>query len=109
ACAVAEITRTPSNNSPLGLPILFCSDMAMYLRQLRRSGKVMQHFLTIVVLLSTVVKILLNPGHPVSQFDPSYAFGAAIDGHEKGELNQMLARENVSKMLSAGLKPISYR
>jgi hypothetical protein len=83
--------------------------MAMYLRQLRRSGKVMQHFLTIVVLLSTVVKILFNPGHPVSQLDPSYSFGAAIDGHEKGELNQMLSRENVSKMLSAGLKPISYR
>jgi hypothetical protein len=69
----------------------------------------MQHLLTIVVLLSTVVRILFNPGHPVSQFDPSYAFGAAIDGHEKGELDQMLSRENVSKMLSVGLKPISYR
>jgi hypothetical protein len=57
----------------------------------------------------TVVKILFKPGHPASQFDPSIAFGAAIDGHEKGELNQMLSRENVSQMLSAGLKPISYR
>ena len=57
----------------------------------------------------TVVKILFKPDHPASQFDPSIAFGAAIDGHEKGELNQMLSRENVSQMLSAGLKPISYR
>ena len=57
----------------------------------------------------TVVKILFNPGHPSRQFDPSYVLGAAIDGHEKGEVDQMLSRENVSQMLSAGLKPISYR
>jgi len=57
----------------------------------------------------TIVKVLFKPGHPSSQFDPSHAFGAAIDGHEKGELNQMLSRANVSEMLSAGLKPLSYR
>ena len=58
---------------------------------------------------ATVVKIFFKPGHPASQFDPSIAFGAAIDGHEKGELDRMLSRENVREMLSAGLKPISYR
>ena len=63
------------------------------------------HFSTQV----TVVKIFFKPGHPSSQFDPANAFGAGIDGHEKGELNQMLSRANVSEMLSAGLKPISYR
>src|ERR1043165_9868485 len=57
----------------------------------------------------TVVKILFKPGHPLSRFDPSHALGAAIDGHERGELDHMLSRENVSKMLSAGFKPISYR
>ena len=57
----------------------------------------------------TVVRVLFKPGHPVNRFDPSYALGAAIDGHEKGELDRMLTRENVSEMLSAGLKPISYR
>jgi hypothetical protein len=57
----------------------------------------------------TVVKISFKPGQPVRRFDPSYAFGAAIDGHEKGEVDQMLSRENVSEMLTAGLKPISYR
>jgi hypothetical protein len=57
----------------------------------------------------TVVKIFFQPGHPSNHFDPSIAFGAAIDGHEKGELDQMLSRANVDEMLSAGLKPISYR
>src|SRR5215813_6315950 len=57
----------------------------------------------------TVVRILFKPSHPLNRFDSSYAFGAAIDGHEKGELDQMLTHENVSKMLSAGFKPISYR
>jgi F5/8 type C domain len=57
----------------------------------------------------TVVKIFFKPGRPLNRFDSSYALGAAIDGHEKGELDQMLSRENVSEMLSAGLKPISYR
>jgi hypothetical protein len=57
----------------------------------------------------TVVKISFKPGHPSSQFDSSNAFGAAIDGHEKGELDQMLSRANVSEMLSAGFKPISDR
>jgi hypothetical protein len=28
---------------------------------------------------------------------------------KKGELDQMVSRENVNKMLSAGFKPISYR
>ncbi|HEX3185983.1 MAG TPA: discoidin domain-containing protein [Pyrinomonadaceae bacterium] len=57
----------------------------------------------------TIVKIHFQPGHPARRFDPSHAFGAAIDGHEKGEVDRMLSRENVREMLSAGLKPISYR
>jgi hypothetical protein len=57
----------------------------------------------------TVVKVLFKPGHPARRFDSAYALGAAIDGHEKGELDQMLSRQNVREMLSAGLKPISYR
>ena len=58
---------------------------------------------------ATVVKVSFKPDHPASRFDSATAFGAAIDGHEKGELNRMLSRENVGEMLSAGLKPISYR
>ncbi len=58
---------------------------------------------------STVVTVWYNPGGPVNRFAPSHALGAAIDGHEKGELDQMLSRTNVSEMLTAGLKPLSYR
>jgi F5/8 type C domain-containing protein len=58
---------------------------------------------------ATVVKVFFKAGHPSSQFDSANAFGAGIDGHEKGELNQMLSGANVSEMLSAGFKPISYR
>lgn len=57
----------------------------------------------------TVVKIFFKPGDPSSKFDSLNAFGAGIDGHEKGELNQMLSGPNISEMLSAGFKPISYR
>src|SRR5690242_1531543 len=57
----------------------------------------------------TVVRVHFKPHHPANQFDPSHVFGAAIDGHEKGELDQMLSPENVREMLTAGLKPISYR
>src|SRR5690349_21073862 len=57
----------------------------------------------------TVVKIFFKPGDPSSQFDSLNAFGAGIDGHEKGELDQMLSGPNISEMLSAGFKPISYR
>src|ERR1044071_7284869 len=55
------------------------------------------------------VTVSFKPGNPSTRFDPSHAFGAAIDGHEKGELDQMLSRQNVRAMLSAGLKPLSYR
>jgi F5/8 type C domain len=57
----------------------------------------------------TGVRVLFKSGCPSSRFDSSYALGAAIDGHEKGEIDQMLSRGNVSEMLSAGLKPLSYR
>ena len=61
--------------------------------------------------LSAVTKISVwfNPGHPVHRFVPNHAFGAAIDGHEKGEVDQMLSPKNVKEMLTAGLKPVSYR
>src|SRR5258708_6002322 len=42
-------------------------------------------------------------------FLPSQAFGGGIDGHEFGEVEQMLSPESVKAMLGAGLKPLSYR
>src|SRR6266436_3784393 len=49
------------------------------------------------------------PGHPSNSFVPSHTIGAALDGHEKGEVLRMLSRANIKEMLSAGLKPLTYR
>ncbi|MEP6570348.1 MAG: discoidin domain-containing protein [Acidobacteriota bacterium] len=57
----------------------------------------------------TNVTVHYTPGQPLNRFAPSHAFGAAIDGHEKGELDRMLSAQNIREMLTAGLKPISYR
>ncbi|MDQ6699405.1 MAG: discoidin domain-containing protein, partial [Acidobacteriota bacterium] len=46
---------------------------------------------------------------PSNMFDPRYALGAGVDGHEKGEIAKMLRPNNISTMLSAGLKPLTYR
>src|SRR5216684_5171847 len=58
---------------------------------------------------AVMINVWFKPGHPVNQFVPSHAFGAAIDGHEKGEVGRMLSLKNVKEMLTAGLKPLSYR
>ena len=58
---------------------------------------------------AAMINVWFKPGHPVNHFVPSHAFGAAIDGHEKGEVDQMLSSKNVKEMLTAGLKPLSYR
>ena len=57
----------------------------------------------------TKITVWFRPGHPVNRFVPSHAFGAALDGHEKGEVERMLSPKNVKEMLTAGLKPLSYR
>ncbi|MDQ6708544.1 MAG: discoidin domain-containing protein [Acidobacteriota bacterium] len=46
---------------------------------------------------------------PSNTFDPRYALGAGVDGHEKGEIAKMLRPDNIAAMLSAGLKPLTYR
>jgi len=53
--------------------------------------------------------LTVDLSQPRAQFVPAHAFGAAIDGHEKGEIDEMLSPANVKQMLSAGFKPISYR
>src|ERR1700730_1723225 len=55
------------------------------------------------------ITVWFKPGHPVNRFVPSHALGAAIDGHEKNEVDQMLSPKNIKEMLTAGLKPLSYR
>src|SRR3989442_3213570 len=55
------------------------------------------------------ITVWFKPGHALNRFVPARAFGAAIDGHEKGEVDQMLSPKNIKEMLTVGLKPLSYR
>ena len=57
----------------------------------------------------TKITVWCKLGHPVNRFVPTHAFGAALDGHEKGEIKKMLSPGNIKEMLTAGLKPLSYR
>ncbi len=56
-----------------------------------------------------VTLITVDLSSPLNTFVPSHAFGAAIDGHEKGEIDKMLPPANIKQMLTAGLQPLSYR
>ncbi len=55
------------------------------------------------------VTIQFGREHRLNRFVPAHAFGGALDGHEKGEIDLMLSPANIREMLSAGLKPLSYR
>jgi hypothetical protein len=53
--------------------------------------------------------ILYTPNQPTNTFIPSKNIGGAIDGHYRGDINQMLTPVNIEEMKSVGLKPVSYR
>jgi len=57
----------------------------------------------------SVHTISIDRSRALSVFDPAEAFGAGIDGHEKGDTARLLSPANIAAMLSAGLKPLSYR
>src|SRR6267378_4398996 len=56
-----------------------------------------------------VVTISFDPGHAANSFIPSRALGAGVDGHSIGETVRQLSPANIKAMLSAGLKPLTYR
>ena len=56
-----------------------------------------------------VITISFTPGHPANRFIPSRALGAGVDGHSIGETERQLSPANIKAMLSAGLKPLTYR
>src|ERR1700682_5596532 len=56
-----------------------------------------------------VVTVSFTPGHAAHRFTPSGALGAGVDGHSIGETVRQLSPANVKAMLSAGLKPLTYR
>jgi hypothetical protein len=73
--------------------------------------------LVLVTLCSTLagndgqpgtVRIDLARG-PVAQFLPDEAFGAALDGHQSGEIARIYTEGNIKKMEGAGLRKITYR
>jgi hypothetical protein len=55
------------------------------------------------------VTVSYTPGKPANRFIPSHALGAGVDGHSEGETDQQLSPKNIEAMLSAGLKPLTYR
>jgi hypothetical protein len=56
-----------------------------------------------------VISAVVHAEHPVNRLIPTQAIGAGIDGHEKGECAEMFTDKNITEMLSAGLKPLTYR
>jgi hypothetical protein len=55
------------------------------------------------------VTVNFTPGHPVNRFIPARTLGAGVDGHTEGETARQLSPANIAAMLSAGLKPLTYR
>ncbi|HYW74654.1 MAG TPA: discoidin domain-containing protein [Pyrinomonadaceae bacterium] len=53
--------------------------------------------------------ITVDTSRPVNRFSPAHALGAAIDGHELGLNDLQLKSDNIKAMLTAGLKPLTYR
>src|SRR5205823_12536268 len=56
---------------------------------------------------TATVTVTFTPGHPANRFIPS--LGAGVDGHSIGETDRQLSPANIKAMLSAGLKPLTYR
>lgn len=46
---------------------------------------------------------------PANTFSPDLAFGAGVDGYEKGDMAKIYTPANIRAMQSAGLRSLSYR
>src|SRR5690348_16678200 len=53
--------------------------------------------------------VIVDTVHPIRSFDPGKSLGAGIDGHGFGDIDALLSHQNIEQMLSAGLKPVTYR
>src|SRR5437667_593783 len=58
---------------------------------------------------ASAVIVAVDTTKPVNQFVPAHALGAGVDGHAFGETARQLSPANIQAMLSAGLKPLTYR
>ncbi len=54
-------------------------------------------------------RIVVDTGRVVQTLRPDEAFGGALDGAGKDEINGQYTPHNIAAMLSAGLGPVSYR
>lgn len=53
--------------------------------------------------------VIIDLAHgPSSEFLPDQAFGAALDGQQRGDVERIYTPENIAKMRTAGLRSISY-
>jgi hypothetical protein len=84
----------------------------------RRRAAALQIYLVVTLTLlpdvalaqhRTIATVTVNISQPVNRFTPSHALGAAIDGHEKGINDLQFKPDNIRAMLSAGLRPLTYR
>ncbi|HEY6332210.1 MAG TPA: discoidin domain-containing protein, partial [Blastocatellia bacterium] len=55
------------------------------------------------------VRVDITPGHEVNSIVPNQALGAGIDRLPKGVTDKLLAEPILSKILSAGWQPVTYR
>src|ERR1700704_3463954 len=65
--------------------------------------------LNLLAQTGATVTVSIRSGQPVNRFNPAHAFGAGIDGHDRGEADRQLKPENIEEMLSAGLRSLTYR
>ena len=97
------------------LPGKTCSRLSHVGRSLARGGGVIGLILVMGSVSTSgnegqagTVTIDLARG-PVAQFLPDETFGAALDGHEGGEIARIYTAGNIKKMEEAGLRKITYR
>ncbi len=57
--------------------------------------------------LPVTVHIALD--RPAATFRPDEAFGAGVDGHDRGSIAHIYTKVNMKAMLTAGFKPLTYR
>lgn len=60
-------------------------------------------------LAPTQITVNVETSRVLNTFRPDTAFGAGVDGKEKGEIDRIYTPHNVREMQSAGLASLSYR
>jgi hypothetical protein len=73
------------------------------------SQNVLHHAYAYARARSTPVENIVILDRPIASFAPARAFGAALDGHERGEIAQIYTPANERAMRSAGLGQVTYR